>query len=105
MRQERDALGDWQIEEEAFYGISTARLVSAITIPGPAFPAELLRNFFAGPPGPGDRLWQGKAVEPAGCCGTGTGRRATDRRGIFSGGAGPGVAAPWRWRAQSRPES
>ena len=45
MRQERDALGDWQIEEEAFYGISTARLVSAITIPGPAFPAELLRNF------------------------------------------------------------
>ena len=45
MRQERDALGDWQIAEDAFYGIATARLVSAITIPGPAFPAELPRNF------------------------------------------------------------
>ena len=45
MRQERDALGDWRIDEDAFYGIATARLVSAITIPGPVFPAELLRNF------------------------------------------------------------
>ena len=45
MRQERDALGDWQIEEDAFYGIATARLVSAIAIPGPAFPTDLLRNF------------------------------------------------------------
>ena len=45
MRQERDALGDWQIEEDGFYGIATARLVSAITIPGPAFPTDLLRNF------------------------------------------------------------
>ena len=44
MRQERDALGDWRIEEDALYGIATARLVSAIPIPGPVFPAELLRN-------------------------------------------------------------
>ena len=45
MRQERDALGEWRMEDDAFYGIATARLVSAITIPGPAFPTELLRNF------------------------------------------------------------
>ena len=44
MRQERDALGDWSIDEDAFYGIATARLVSAVNIPGPAFPPELPGN-------------------------------------------------------------
>ena len=44
MRQERDALGDWSIDEGAFYGIATARLLSAVNVPGPAFPPELPGN-------------------------------------------------------------
>ena len=44
MRQERDALGDLQLPDEAYFGIATARLLDSIAIDGPEFPLEIPCN-------------------------------------------------------------
>lgn len=44
MRQERDALGDLQLPDEACFGIATTRLIDSIAIDGPEFPPEIPCN-------------------------------------------------------------
>ena len=44
MRQERDALGDLQLPDDAYFGISTARLTDTVVISAPEFPSEIPYN-------------------------------------------------------------
>ena len=44
MRQERDALGDVELPDEAYFGIATTRLIDSIAIDGPEFPSEIPCN-------------------------------------------------------------
>ncbi|MHC1761827.1 MAG: hypothetical protein AB9917_20395 [Negativicutes bacterium] len=44
MRQERDALGDLELPDEAYFGIATTRLIDSIAIDGPGFPPEIPCN-------------------------------------------------------------
>jgi len=44
MRQERDSLGELQIEGNAYYGIGTARVMEALSATGPEFPVEIAES-------------------------------------------------------------
>lgn len=44
MRRERDSLGEWLLSEDDYFGIGTARIVSAIDITGPCVPREIGAN-------------------------------------------------------------
>jgi aspartate ammonia-lyase len=54
MRLEKDSLGEIQLNEEAYYGIGTARLLAAVGAVGPLLPKELAINLV--------RLRQSQAV-------------------------------------------